>query len=267
MQTVRWTAFRARASLVAAGIVVSACGGGALVALLPFVTPVGGAWNLDGVPSTPQIDPVPGEFFNIGPVAGAPYLLSSPIAVAGTYAAEDPARQCDGEASVEVTGTIDDGSLVLDRRDDPAQVCLRGRFTDLATFRADDGRIYRNRRVDVQLDVGVWVDVDDRDRRFKFTAPESVNNVTGAEPSADDGSLVAIVGCQLTAAGPKPALGGELAGYVQATGAAPSIAVLNRDGVPLFTGGVVVDGATIEFEGPGRKVTLRREADTTAGCS
>jgi hypothetical protein len=256
-----------RAAAAAAATALAACGGGGIIALLPFVTPVGGAWNFDANPSTATIDDVPGEFFNVLPTAGTPYLLDSPIAVAGTYAALDPIRQCDGQDSVDVEGTIDDGALVLRVAGDPAKVCLRGRFTDLATFRADDGRTYRNRRVDVQFDVGVWVDADRRDQRFKFTAPESVNNVTGAAPSADDGSLVAITGCQLTATGAKPAISGQLAGYVQATGAAPSIATLNRDGRPLFTDGVVVDGATIEFSSPQGKVTLRREADTVADCS
>ncbi|MCU0929544.1 MAG: hypothetical protein MUE62_10355 [Burkholderiaceae bacterium] len=258
--------WRRRLAGAATAFALASCGGGEIVALLPFVTPVGGAWNFDADPATPSIDNVPGEFFNVSPVAGTPYLLASPIAVAGTYAALDPSRRCIGQDSVEVAGTIDDGALVLHVAGRPDQVCVRGRFADLATFRADDGRVYRNRRVDVQLDVGVWVDVDRRERRFKFTVPDSVNNVTGAAPSADDGSLVAIAGCELTV-GAKPAITGQLAGYVQATGAPPSIAALLRDGQPLFTQGVVVDGATIEFAGPQGKVKLRREADTAASCT
>ncbi len=261
------SSWRRRGAAAVAAALLAACGGGEIVALLPFVTPVGGAWNFDADPATAAIDSVPGEFFNVSPAPGTPYLLASPIAVAGTYDALDAARQCDGQDSVEVQGTIDDGALVLHVAGKPDKVCVRGRFTDLATLRADDGRVYRNRRVDVRFDIGVWVDADRPQRRFKFTKPESVNNVTTSAPSADDGSLVAVVGCELTAAGAKPAIGGQLAGYVQATGAPPAIATLTRDGQPLFTGGVVVDGATIEFSGPQGKVRLRREADTAADCS
>lgn len=243
------------AALLAACVVV-------VVALLPLVTPVGGAWNIDQDPATPQIDPAPGECFSVVPTETTPCLLSSPITVRGIYAALDVARQCDGLDSAEVEGTIDDGDLVLHlgngSRD---QVCLRGRFTDLATFRADDGCVYRNRRVDVRFDIGVWVDTADARQRSRFTAPASVNNVTTSSPADEDGAIVDMVGCERAASGARPAISGQLVGYVQVTGAPPSIAVLARDGKPLFTGGVVTDGATIEFGGPGGKVTLRREAD------
>lgn len=253
------TSRRSRLTATAALVtLLVACGGGA-VALLPLVTPIGGAWNLDGNVATPQLEQVAGEFFSLVPKEDTPYLLDSPVAVQGSYATTAPALFCAGLDSAEVEGTIDDGDLVLyldnGLRD---TVCLRGRFSDLATFRASDGRIYRNRRVDVRFDIGVWVNADQPAQRFKFTAPDSVNN----DEQAD------IVGCELVAAGTRPVIGGTLLGYVTENGDPPAIPALLRDGVALFTGGVLVDGATIEFDGPAGKVTLRREAaDDGDTCS
>jgi hypothetical protein len=241
-----------RAWALVAVLALAACGGGAVVALLPFVTPVGGAWSLDGDAATPQLDAVDDERFVITARAGTPYLQSDPIAVEGTYTSA--AYRCAGNVVQPVIGDIDDRALVLYLDNGLRNtVCLSGRFTDLATFTAADGRVYRNLRVDVQLDKGVWESRDNARRRFKFTAPASVSN-DQSEP---------VTGCELSSGPPYPALAGTMTGYVTATGAAPRIAELRRGDTVLLRNGVLVDGATLEFERPsGGSVKLRRLADT-----
>ncbi len=247
------------AVIVAASAVVG-CGGG-VVALLPFVTPVGGSWSLDTVPSTAVTDFAAGdESFNINPKAGQPYMLDSPLQVTGTYRSDTAATQCAGAADTAVEGSADDGDLVLRAAADPATVCLRGTFTDLATFRADDDRVYRNSRVDVQLPIGVWVS-DDGTRRIKFTAPTSVDN----------GDTADVTGCDVAAGSAFEPITGTLQGLVPAgfptPGTPPRMAELKRDGVTLYTHGVMLDGATFEFDAAGgAKVRLRRLASVVDAC-
>lgn len=258
METIRRPVLQL-ATAVSVAIVVG-CGGGA-VALLPFVTPVGGAWRLDAVPSTPETDSAAGEeAFNINPKAGQPYMLASPLQVSGTYRSDTVATRCAGAADTAIDGILDDRRLVLRAAADPATVCLRGSFTDLATFRADDGRVYRNSRVDVQLPIGVWVS-DDGSRRIKFTAPASVDN--------RDSAL--IEGCDVTAGSAFEAITGTLQGLVPAgfptPGTSPRIVDLKRDGVTLYTHGVMLDGATLEFDtAGGTKVRLQRQASVVDVC-
>ena len=251
-----WTPRRV---LVAASITaaLAACGGGVL-ALLPFVTPVGGSWDLDGNPATAQDDPVFGESFFIQPRTGEPYLFDSPLQIEGQY--RSVAQPCNGLEVADVEGTIDDGDLALALPAAPGTTCLSGIFVDLATFRADDGRVYRNGRVDVQFERGVWV-TGDGARTLKFDTPNSVDSASSAD----------IEGCDVTAA-PFLPVTGTLQGHVPAAGAnagtPPRIPELRRNGVVLYTNGVMIDGATLEFDMPGGgKVRLRRQPNTTATCS
>lgn len=243
-----------RKGLLVTAALLAACGGGELL-LLTIVTPLNGAWRLNGDVSQEGLQfqtPLPDE-----------HLFSSRYAV--TAAMLDPSDLCgapdDGSGQLALVGNFDNGDVVLRARDAPGQpVCIQGRISSLIRFDAvatgaRPARFYRNSRVDVQLDLGLWVS-ENGATRLKFSPYASVDNDTQDDP---------LQACDVSAGAPV-VLDGLIDGFQTATGTKPTIAALVPVGqtAARFTDVVFADGATITLRNTaGAAVTLKRLRETT----
>lgn len=243
-----------RKGLLAAAALLTACGGGELL-LLTIVTPLNGAWRLNGDVGQEGLQfqtPLPDE-----------HLFSSRYAV--TAAMLDPSDLCgapvNNNGQLALVGSFDNGDVVLRARDAPGQpVCIQGRITSLIRFDAvatgaRPARFYRNSRVDVQLDLGLWVS-ENGATRLKFSPYASVDNDVQDDP---------LQACDVSAGAPV-ALDGLIDGFQTATGTRPTIAALTPAGqtAARYTDIVFADGATITLRNAaGAAVTLKRQREAT----
>jgi hypothetical protein len=249
---------RLRLGVIAAGaVVLAACGGGLGELLLAaLVTPLNGAWRLDGDVTkeglrflTPGIEV---QFF------------SSRYDVTATM--QNPSSRCnapdDGSGELALVGTFDDGRIVLRARDAPNRpVCIEGTITTLIRLDAvatgtRPARFYENSRVDVQMGLGLWVS-EGGATRIKFSDVSSVDNDTQGTP---------IRACDVSPQSAPAVLNGLLDGYQKATQKRPFIAALAAAGqaTPRYTNVEYVDGATIALRtAGGAAVTLRRTPEAT----
>lgn len=243
-----------RKGLLAAAALLTACGGGELL-LLTIVTPLNGAWRLNGDVGQEGLQfqtPLPDE-----------HLFSSRYAV--TAAMLDPSDLCgapvNNNGQLALVGSFDNGEVVLRARDAPGQpVCIQGRITSLIRFDAvatgaRPARFYRNSRVDVQLDLGLWVS-ENGATRLKFSPYASVDNDTQDDP---------LQVCDVSSGAPV-VLDGLIDGFQTATGTKPTIAALTPAGqaAARFTDVVFADGATITLRtAAGAAVTLKRQREST----
>lgn len=243
-----------RKGLLAAAALLTACGGGELL-LLTIVTPLNGAWRLNGDVGQEGLQfqtPLPDE-----------HLFSSRYAV--TAAMLDPSDLCgapvNNNGQLALVGSFDNGDVVLRARDAPGQpVCIQGRITSLIRFDAvatgaRPARFYRNSRVDVQLDLGLWVS-ENGATRLKFSPYASVDNDVQDDP---------LQACDVSAGAPV-VLDGLIDGFQTATGTRPTIAALTPAGqtAARYTDIVFADGATITLRNAaGAAVTLKRQREAT----
>lgn len=233
---------------VAGGVV--ACGGGELLAILQIVTPLNGLWA-DGPDDSIQF---------LTPDVNT-QLFSSKLQVTATV--RSASGMC-GDAlgnGVDVVGTLDNGAVVL-RPVNPANAanCIDGTFTDLrrlavVAIGAQPARSYLNSRVDVQMDVGLWVS-ESGTLTLKFDGPASVDNFTGANAEF-------VSGCNVSNLNAKVNFEGEMRGFEVATLKRPLIPELFN---PLnniekyFTQVEFVDGATVTLRNVlGQSVMLKRQ--------
>ncbi len=239
---------------------LSACGGGAgLVAVLQIVTPLGGSWAVVARPN---------EEADFDSSLDALTLFTSQLNVNLELKTDDAI--CGGPgANIPLEGTLRNGDLVLHLPGN-ANTCMQGTFTDLITLEAGPPgqatQPYENDRVDVQMDLGLWVSTGGGQLKLKFTAPSSVDN--------DDPSPV--VGCVVSVNPPdefdsddinNPS--SEMDGFDTGTRDNPTIPEIKStlNGLTLFTQVVFQDGATLTLlDSNGDSVILHREEDTTTTC-
>jgi hypothetical protein len=233
------------AALVSAAVLV-ACGGGEIVAAVAFVGSAGGDWRVDAEPAGSQ----PGLqqrddcgdaededcVVNIQPVGG-PSLFAPNFDL--TYTSN--LSTCPGSG----TGRVQGERITLTG-------CFSGRYRTINEALSDDGTLRMFFDVDagdLDLTNGVWVEIEDEDRRFKFT---EVDAGTGL-----------VAGCEYTAAG-APAVAmtvvrsqvGNAAGPFETTIGAFTIA--GRSGV--WTGRFV-GGSGLRLVQGDRELELERRAD------
>lgn len=245
---------RAKAASWVAAMLLAACGGGEFV-LLSVVTPLNGAWRLN--------DDVTREGITILSPDGEDQLFSSQYDVTANLL--DPVDFCgaqdDGSGQLAMVGRYDNGKLVL-RAADAANrpVCIEGTISSLIRFDAvatgaRPARFYINRRVEVRLDLGLWVG-DGGSTRLKFSSFFSVDNDTQGSP---------ITACDVSPGRAPAQLAGALAGFQSGTGTRPRIETLTEAGqaTPRYTALEFVDGATITLRNAaGQALTLKRQRET-----
>lgn len=233
--------------LVAAGL--AACGGG-LLAVLQIVTPLGGQWSSAGFTTTVQ-------FTNLQP---STQVFLSRFDVTATVNSTDGVCGDTLNNGVDLLGTVDNGTFVL-RPLAPAGAanCLEGTFTDLRRFEAvavaNQPRAYTNTRVDIQLQLGVWVS-ENGALSLKFDPgfeAESVDNFP---------STTLVTGCNVSNPLAKVNFEGEMVGFNANTLRRPHFPALTAPGAnppTYFTEVEYVDGATLRLLNAGLLVTLKRQ--------
>jgi hypothetical protein len=244
--------------LAAGTLVLAACGGGiGELILLTVVTPLNGAWREGGNVANEGI-----QFTT--PLVDV-QLFSSKFDVEVNLL--NPFNFCDVQddqsGQLAMAGSYDNGKVVLYAKSSPTRAtCIEGTITSLIRLQTvatayRPARSYINSRVDVQMDLGLWVS-DGGGTRLKFSAFSSIDNDTLASP---------IQACDVSPGTVPVALDGLFDGYQVATNTKPAIAALTAPGqaAPRYTGIVYADGATITLRNAGgQPVTLHRQKEATA---
>jgi hypothetical protein len=237
--------------IASAAVILAACGGGELIALLQIVTPLAGQWNNTAFDeSISFVTPTPDE-----QVLLSKYSVTANIGSAsGVCGIPLPPLNND----VVVEGTLDNGKLSL-RLPGASSACIEGSFIDLRRFDAvavggAPARSYFNSRVDVRMNTGLWVSENGK-LSLKFTGPSSVDN-----NSSDLGNTT---GCDVSNSAAKVNFSGTMRGFVTATLTRPTIAELrNGANALLFSKVEFTDGATLKLlDATGQSLTLTRKAD------
>lgn len=243
--------------LIAGTMVLAACGGGVgELILTAFVTPLAGAWRVAGNEANETL-----QFTTPGPQV---HLFSSKFDVEANLL--NPVNFCDvqddGSGQLALAGTFDNGKVRLHAKTSPNKAaCIEGSITSLIKLEAIAGygrptRSYVNRRVDVQMDLGLWVS-DDNGTRLKFSTFDSIDNDEQDRP---------INACDVSPGATSIVLDGQFDGYQVATDTRPLLAALTAAGqnMPRYTQVEYVDGATLALRNSaGQTVTLRRQKEST----
>ena len=257
---------RNRLTWLALSLALAACGGGgALLALVPIVGPIGGSWSLDASPATLDAQFTAGETIDVNPVNANLYPTESRYDVAGNFTSQSglcrtPDTDIDNDGIndvVTVSGTVDDGQIVLRRTANAADECLRGRFTDVRTIEVDANRRYRNSSVQLDLSSHFWVNGDDATQRFTFTEGAIVGDDTGQ---------IQVLGCRGSGTS-KVDIVGAIQGYDNATQTGPLVNL--TIGTTPFANGTFRGASEIQFPAGGASpaLTLRRTSDPRAGAT
>lgn len=246
--------FRKRLLAVGAAGVLAACGGGELF-LLAVVTPLNGAWRLDGDSTQ--------EGLQITSPGVDVQLFSSAYDVRATML--NPADLCGGQdngSGLPLVGRYDNGRIVLRAEGvNNAPVCVDATVASLIRMNAAasglrPARFYQNSRVDVNLNLGLWTN-EAGTVRLKFSSFFSVDNDTQDSP---------ITACDVSPGQTAVTLDGVLDGFQTATATRPRIEALTEAGqaVARYTAVEFVDGATITLRNAaGQVVTLKRQREAT----
>lgn len=168
------------AAALAVSALLSSCGGGKVDKEdLVFIGSAGGDWLVDAQPSQPglqQRDDCGAStdddcFITIQPVGG-PQLFNEDFDV--TYSSNLP--NCPGSG----TGRVRGEQLTLNS-------CFAGRYVNINEARSDDGATRIFSSVTPPLAGGLWVEIEDERRHFKFSS-----NTTGCEISASGAPAVSV---------------------------------------------------------------------------
>ncbi|MDP2015568.1 hypothetical protein [Hydrogenophaga sp.] len=228
-----------------------ACGGGELLALLQIVTPLGGAWSNAGFTTTIQFTSPPPSVL----------MFSSKVDVTASVNSTDGVCGDTLNNGVDLVGTLENGQVAL-RPIAPANApnCIQGSFTDLrkldtVALGVQPARSYTNSRVDVQMQLGLWVS-ESGTLTLKFNEPSSVDNFTGANTEP-------VTGCDVSIPAAKVNFEGEMRGFVVATLSRPLMPELVNPlnaAQKFFTQVEYVDGATLRLlNAGGVLLTLKRK--------
>lgn len=170
-----FTSERARvcATAALAALALAACGGGGVLAVLGFIGSAGGDWLQDGDTARPGLQTVDtcGPFggercgINVQPVGGSTPLFSTAFDLSYNSATL-PGCPTTGQ------GRADGRRLVLNG-------CFSGNYVTLNEALSDDGKTRMFFDFTPPLAGGVWVEIQNGQRRFAFT-----NNTDGCELAA-----------------------------------------------------------------------------------
>lgn len=157
------------AAAITAALSIVACGGDA-IAVLGFIGPAGGDFRVDAAPATPGlqdrldcgVDPCR---INVqvatttNPGTGSPWnrFHDTAFDVTGTSNLGTP--DCPANGTGRVAGEV----ITLGN-------CFRGRSVNVIEMVSDDGRTRLFFNFQPVMEEGVWVDIRDDRRRFKFTS-------------------------------------------------------------------------------------------------
>ncbi len=233
---------------------LAACGGGgAVLAALPFVAPIGGFWqSID--PSDPtatlSFSP-PGGQNNLygGTNASYPVTLSSHSTACGA-----------ADTDLSLVAKFDGTNFTLSQSQATAP-CLSGSFVDEITIVLATGgngiRLRNQLALQPQFEQGVWFNLDRSTQRLKFrnaaVANGSVITQTGCEfdASTQTGTVVIQYRNGDAAAGTLPAI--------------DSIIITRAAGTETWTNGSMYGASALRISGPGgATVSLERSNDALA---
>ena len=243
---------RARLALVAgAAALAAACGGGGIVALLSYVAPIGGSWQLDATPETTVLDPAAGESISFDfPATGTQYFESK-YSVGGSYRSAAHPLACNALLEADLDVDIDGTGLVAYLRgSSPRLECLRGTLEGAQTMRVG-ALVYRQPFFSPNLVPGTWVVVDDTTRHFKFSAP----NFVGAGTDA-------LIGCQIVGA-VKTLVGGTVQGTDLDAGTLAAVSEMRIGASDVWNDGQFLGDSTLQFKRGAQTLTLQRQRDAT----
>lgn len=258
------TSGRKRVLALAAAAVLAACGGGAELLLLAVVTPLNGAWRLDG-DSTKEGLQIVSPGVDVQLFASEYDVRANMLNPADFCGARD-----DGSGQLALTGRYENGRIVLRAQGVAnAPICFDGTVAslirmDAAATGSRPARYYQNRRVDVNLDLGLWVN-EGGSVRLKFSPFQRVG---GGDPGSIDNNEkdAPLRVCDLSPGVTVPVLAGTMNGFVESSGTKPRIAALTVVGGSevRFTDVEFSDGATITLRNAaGRTVTVKRQREST----
>ena len=236
--------------------VLSACGGStsAIIAVIEIVTPLGGDWGAPLNNEDEKLD------FNTNPPEDV--LFASDLILQARLTTASTTCGCPA-TDLLLEGNLSNGELVL-RLPGSTTTCLQGEFTDLVTLEAGppggSRQRYENDRVNVEMDLGLWISDGSGDMKLKFEQRDFV---------ANDATNLDIAGCDLSGIA-SVEFEGEMEGFNTTTRVKPSIPELRpaAGGASLYTQGVFVDGDTITLvkTSNSETVTFHRVPDTTTTC-
>lgn len=186
---------RTSAWALSAGVLVAACGGGGLLALLPYVAAIGGFWT-----SIEPSDPDATLNFTFSDPNSQNNLFGSATETYPAQLSNSLSTACGAaNANLDLVAKFDGQNFTLSLPN-AATSCLSGTMPDdvtivLATGGA--GTRFRNQlALQPQFDQGVWTNIDRTSQRLKFRADAAVNGgvttQTGCEfgGNAQTGSVV-----------------------------------------------------------------------------
>lgn len=245
---------RNRSWIAAAAAVLAACGGGAgVLALLPYVAPIGGFWQ-----SLEASDPNATFSFSFqggqnnlfgGSNASYPATLTSHSTACG--AADTP---------LDLTATFSGRDFSLSRQG-AASSCLTGTFVDditLVIATGGAGTRFRNQlALQPLFEQGVWADIDQSTRKLRFRSD-----------LAASGGVNTQTGCEFTDGVPTGAVTVRYRNGNAATGtlmSIDSIAIVRAAGTETWTNGGMFGASGIKITGPdGATISLQRLNESPA---
>ncbi len=245
------------AALSVATLLLGGCAGGAEVALatLGFIAPIGGTFSEDGDLTTPALDDTGfGITLNVDISVQQNPLYLTDFAVSGFNSLQDASDGC-GNILGQITGT--QVIAYEDKNGVRGAECFRGQFANANVLVLADGRrLLRNFSPD--LTSGVWQDIRNSNRRFRFD--EQV-------VPANAGAQGSFAGCELAGSVITPVQGAYTASDVGNGVYPPRIDtfIIQRAAGGEIWSGEIVGLSGIRLTQGNRELLLERRNET-ASC-
>lgn len=158
---------RSLGGMLSLGVLLAACGGGGLIAVLPYVAAIGGNWTSTG-----------SQFLQFG--GQNDFFATSTETYPATLNSESTACGASG-TDLDLVAKFDGRNFTLSQPNAAAS-CLSGTFVDDVTIvlaTGGSGTRYQNALpLNMQFDQGVWVNIDRPAQRLKFR--DDIKNNGGA---------------------------------------------------------------------------------------
>jgi hypothetical protein len=224
-----------------------ACGGGGLLALLPYVAAIGGFW----ISISPHD---PDATLDFATLQGGQnnYFGTATESYEATLDKSVSSACGDARSAQQLTARFDGTAFTLSRSGTTA-VCLTGVFVDEITIRLDTmptPTLLRNQSVvDPNLGLGIWENADRTTQRLAFVSAPTGGDLktqTGCEFQGDakTGTVVASYRVSDPATGAQPQI--------------ESMVITRGDGTETWSNGTLVGVAGIKLESAGGIVQLQR---------
>lgn len=226
---------------------LAACGGGELLALLPYVGAIGGSWQVAGN-NAERVQ------FNEFPIySPGPYDLT------GSYTTTaKPACGAAGGATAPITARLDGTALSLFAAGNAATPCLTGQSTNVTTLRLSNGQTYRN-DFSPDLAQGMWVDVSDARNSYRFT-------FNGQQANGD---LTVLRGCAKGSNVSSNATSvsfrrSDIAAVPEVEAGVSELFIVRAGQAERWTSGKFLGVSLLEFKSPTATLQLERRRDDAA---